>query len=646
MKNSKKLLLFIILAAILCSVSSVFAVSSYTYNTGGNRLYLASGNKFYVFVEEGDTVYVGTSSKSDRYDLRIIMPDLEKRLYKLNEINEGYIENRAQEMAGPNVFSPDGYIPIVAEAQQTGYMEITLYGSNKNTANAGVEDPWGQCDYGYCVTAAWDITVADRSGQIREGRVFAKKITMVDVQTDCQGLNVYALTEDGYIYLFETGRINGGEWTVSAANRGVIHLPTNKMIYSSVQNNKEFKRDYMIGIENFGRTVWQEDPKIISFQDSGYIKNGKIHHYEQPREIKKVEEDPTVFDPGFRRSWYGDSLARLFFEYPSPELLEHIDLTEPMPAPLAFDINFEKQENGSYILSFESDRDYGVYEMRITFPDDENFKKTVSLGNYVDYYNELTWDGRDNKGDIAANTGFTAQLFLKAGEIHFDIDDIEYIYDGLKITNLNASGSSRVYYDNEEAVIDGSRTYINVLQCSDIDGRCRRVNYVEKNGSLVDAADNSKIMLLGKVTRKNGIESSTGISMQTGNGYSDELMMDIWSYDPDYNVYEIAQPAEYKQAPVEHEPEPAQVETAVEEAVQVETAVEEAVETENPSEPETEPAVIIPEEILEEAVVEIVSEDIIEENDFDMSDLPEASVEMVQNTGTDYYNGIWFTQTN
>ena len=549
MFNSRKFLVtFILMTIIFFSLAfPAAAVNSGMYNTDGTRLYLSSGNKFYVYVEEGDTVYIGTSSKSDRYDVRIMMPDLEKRLYKLNEISEGYIENRTQELAGPIDFSADGYIPIKATAQQTGYIEVTLYGSNKNISGAQTEAPWELCSEDGCLTAAWDITVADKNGNIKTGRVFSKKLTMNDGQRQVNGLNIYALTEDGYLYLFTSGRLNGGEWTISAGNRGIVHIPTNKMIYSSVQNSKDYKRDYMIGIEDFGRTIWMEEPKIISFQTTGYVKDGEIHRYDKPKKAE-VFTDPTVFDPGFRRSWYGDSLCRLFLEEPAVELLEYIKLTEPLPAPTAENINLIRHKDNTYTLSFDSEYDYGVYELRILFVGEDKFKRTVSLGNYVDYYNELNWDGKDNKGNLVGDEPFAAQLFIKSGEAHFDLDDIEYIYDGIKIKNINASGSSQVYYDNEEAVIDGSHTWINVLHCNDEELKCKRVNYSEK-GSLIEDNDESKVLLLGKVTRKKGIDSYVGISMKTDREYSDGLMIDVWTFDPNYNTYNISAKPEATNTP-------------------------------------------------------------------------------------------------
>ncbi|MBQ6518829.1 MAG: hypothetical protein IJI14_08915 [Anaerolineaceae bacterium] len=670
----KNFLMIAVLALLLAVTTSAFAVSSVLYNEdGNNRLYLGSGNRFYVYVNEGDTVYVGTSSKSDKYDVRIIMPDLEKHLYKLNEISEGYIENRAQELAGPKPLAPDGYTPITATAAQQGYIEIVLYGSNMKTPNVSVDDPWEACSEGDCVTAAWDITVTDKDGNIRDGRVFSKKLFMSDVQTETNGLEVYALTEDGYLYQFNSGRINGGDWTISANNRGVIHMPTNKMIYSSVQNNKEFKRDYMIGVENFGRTVWMEEPKIISYTTTGYIKNGKIIRYDNPKE-EILYEDPTVFDPGFTRSWYGDSLCRLFLEMPSEELLEYIGLTEPMPAPAAENVLLEKRTDGTYRLSFDSPDTYGVYELRITFSNDDNFKRTVSLGNYVSYENELEWDGNDNKGNPVGDEEFTAQLILKAGEIHFDIDDIEYIYDGIKIKNLNASESSKVYYDNEEAVIDGSRTWINVLHCNDEEQKCRRVKYIE-DGSLLDAENDNRVLLLGKITKKKGVDSYKGICMKTDYGYSDGLMMDIWSYDPEPNIYDVIPTVETdltSDAAETPEPEGTDIqksavaetlaaeitEAKTEEPVAETPAVTEVIsETESISETISEtPAAIeetqTPEPVitLDEtaAPVEITAEsieDVFDEFIFDETDYSELPFAVVVQATPDTSEGEWFVLT-
>ena len=310
-------------------------------------------------------------------------------------------------------------------------------------------------------------------------------------------------------------------------------------------------------------------------------------------------------------------------------------MTEPKPAPQAKNIELIRNEDDTYTLTFDSESNYGIYELRIIFEDDNMFKRTVSLGNYVAEQNELKWDGKDNKGNPVGDEPFTAQLFLRAGEIHFDLDDIEYLYDGIKIKNLNASESSRVYYDNEEAVIDGSSTWINRLQCTDEDERCHRVEYIETS-SLVDAHDQDKVMLIGRVTRKNGIDSYVGITMRTDNGYSDGLMMDVWSFDPDFNTYNVTPK---KAAAIEAEKEVDVIEIFVEPLIPEEITVVQ----------ETESIETVSETIVEEPIEEITAETI----DEDYLNLPEAVVEeidlpeavVVENTDSENLNeGEWFYQ--
>ena len=333
-------------AVLLCSFVQVFAEGSVNYCTSGNRLFLDSGSHVYAYVKEGDVVHIGTSSYSKDKDLSITFPDGTKKDIDLDpgSNSEGLILNHTEEMRGPSPVSHGGYVPLSFRADSSGYMDIVFYGSDLMKKNTSCEENFTPCgENGGCRVAAWDITVTNASGVLAPGRVFSKEFKFSDANSVIKDLPLYALTADGYIYSINTGAVTGIDWKISSANRGVVHIPSNRMIYASAIKDSEYKREYMPDIEHFGvfpEIKQDEKPKETVDRSRASSDEGKTGKSDNT--AKAVQP----FVPSFKYTKAGDIKYRMFLDYPDSDLLEALNLSSPKPAPHAYDFSFEPYDDG------------------------------------------------------------------------------------------------------------------------------------------------------------------------------------------------------------------------------------------------------------------------------------------------------------
>lgn len=179
--------LFLIFSFLIC-FSPVFSEGSQNYNAGsdGNRSSLVwQQNLFYAYLQAGEKMYIGTAVyKNSDYDVQVITPAGVTTNYDVTKTSNGFIKNRAQELAGPNTITSGGYKPITVSAAEEGIYRIIFWGNKTATkldsgCGMSVTADW-YIDAG-CIRAskpAWDITVANQSGARVNGRVFANILNM------------------------------------------------------------------------------------------------------------------------------------------------------------------------------------------------------------------------------------------------------------------------------------------------------------------------------------------------------------------------------------------------------------------------------------------------------------------------------------
>ena len=494
-------LLFIFVFAAVMPVSGE---GSREINADGNssRSQLR-GSRHYVYLKPGEKLYIGSSTYiREDYDVSLTTPDGTLITYDIEENGNGYIANRAQEMAGPKPLNSSGYTPITYTAPAEGIYSVVIRTNDddKRYCYSLSSVDWNSLSCKTSYTFSWDITVSSSAGNRIDGRVFAPILffsaqgpNMIGVDSGAAPLNtsVYVLTDNGYQY---------------------------KVTLKNV-----FVWGYSLRFSNMGNIVNNHSAYTSYFQgSSGY---------------------PNFLRSDFNRQSNGGVMYRTFYNLPDTALLQYLGY----PAngnPITCEIsNFEfhstsnlanKEYSGEGgIFNFDSSVTNGKYTFTLSFANGKNIVRSGQLSAN----NSISWDGKDNEGNVVESGEITASIDLIPGETHFVLDDFEQITDGIVIERLNGSSSNRykVYYDHTPQSVDGYYNNLDtVCDGTNYGGTCpigyTTKTFTNQNRWVVDADDTSVRYLYGNLSNLDGVDSSGGASITT-NYFSDHKSFDLWAYD-------------------------------------------------------------------------------------------------------------------
>lgn len=407
-------------------------------NGGDNRVWLQySGdgtttagiprdNLIQVYANAGETIYLGSSATGSKYgDTLWRAPDGLVGKCSDQGTSAGLIADRTQEMAGPApVAGPTGYTPCVVNvgSGQTGIWFVTFLsphdGDNSPPAYT-TDEEWVQLPKTHAI-AAWDVTVVDGSGAVKNGRAFANYLPLT-LGGSGRSLEtaLHVQTADGYLYNW---KLNGME-------------PTTFVLFS---NRKGFK------------TAATGEPSYQSVPLTGGEDNNSL----TPEFLLNPPHGP---DEGT------DITYKMFFNPPSPDLpaqairpdgdttwllrdpLPPIQVSNLMYAPAkpgpGGTFSFEASNQGRYQLSIDINQD-GFFG----FHDDVVFTGQAELGT-----NTVEWDGTDSEGNVVAGIDcYEVQATGTAGEVHFPIFDAEKNPKGFIIERTNGPNSPdfRIFYND------------------------------------------------------------------------------------------------------------------------------------------------------------------------------------------------------
>lgn len=513
------LFLPVIMLLVLISGSSAFAEGSAELTAnGGYRPYIEwSKNVAYsngidslkrrqtikVYVKAGETVYFGSSQPNAQFsredasalDIRVIYPDNTVYNFDVIENGVGFISGPAQERVGPNGVGgvvTGGYAPLSFTAVDEGiysfqfFSEYTDANPNSVGSNTGVPitaaSEWDASKQRIGV-AAWDITVVDAQGEVREGRAYANYLSL-NLGNNVPNRNVlnsivYVLTYDGYIYETNFNGLDPYGFLFFANNRGLVDKDT-KLSFFHSSMYKSNSADSLLG------NVYYKLPV-----DEGFDENGDITY-------------------------------RIFFNYPCAEALAFFGLESPQPPSVATGFAFNENRasasgaGGDFVFTTSK---ASSYQIKISCPDGND----VFLSNISDAgKNTVHWDGKDSKGNIVPVGSYSATLQMKGGEYHFPMGDAEQNRNGTKIHLLNVPSFADadfkpdlLFYDNSDFVKDG-----DTVTFTDAAGR----------------DSNTNAYFTGSLTRLDGVPSLTSpaikytVPARTGEGFGNWAMLDVWTY--------------------------------------------------------------------------------------------------------------------
>lgn len=385
----------------------------------------------------------------------------------------GLIENRAQELAGPNINGAtagyDAYV-ITVGAEQEGVWEIDFIGAT-TTLNFSTETPsdhrvndWKE-NTNLPYINAFDVSVTNEADNaFIPGRVYANVLNLLmpsnygGASYACEWYStLYVLTNTGYLYEVKPNGQNGHFSTFFANNKGVQKDPA-----GWVTDNSDFSTSKGLGCYG-GLPLYAS---FASELDGNQFKNYRIPTFDPRRPDEKssrmVDGEEVVTDdithkifftkpakdlPASARAVYGKKVVETWLltdsnakDTPTLTNMSLVGKESHLPGvlgPEGVDIYFEANASGDYSLE-------------MTFG--EGFTNRTFSGVCVKGENVIEWDGLDGDGKRVDVVNVVLAGKLKAAEIHFPFFDLENNKHGLILNQLTADWSAverdTVYWDD------------------------------------------------------------------------------------------------------------------------------------------------------------------------------------------------------
>jgi|GEM_PF-664928 len=386
--------LFVIVFSLVLNIflfTSVYAEGSGDLLDGGFRAPLNANVPIKVYVEEGETINLGSEEATINY----AAPDGTS-----GSCTGSNLTNTVQEAAGP-LPNVGGYLPctVTVGPGQAGVWYITIPGRASH----------------------WDVTVRDAGGSDKDGRVYFNRFvaSMGGFSRPFNG-NFFVQTNDCYQYQVEPNGLDPYAFQFYANNKGV--------------------RDAS------GNPTYQSAPRVPT---------PSIHNPESPDTATDVTHKLFINPPDTAMpvsAPIADTEGETWL-YCEPVVAEATNFTfqgiEGTPLimgtnPLGGNFLFDSNVAGStYSMTLDFDND-GVFD-----PEDLILSGTTVVGQ-----NSAPWDGLDGQGNpvnaaAATNISIPSSISFTGGEVHFPLYDAE-ASNGLIITRLNGANApdNTVYWDH------------------------------------------------------------------------------------------------------------------------------------------------------------------------------------------------------
>jgi gliding motility-associated-like protein/uncharacterized repeat protein (TIGR01451 family) len=431
---------------LLLSAVNLFAEGSKELNAhGGYRAFLFSSNTgnasfpfptpgtMKVYVNAGETIYVGSSAQGDSVGtINLRAPD--GTTYTSGKSTSiGLIANHLQELAGP-LPNSGGYSPftVTVKSGQAGVWEIDFVSPSNgvdfgNPAPVPSDADWVQ-PQGQYVTA-FDVSVRDADNtQFINGRVFTNVFSGL-LGTFNVGFNgiFYILTKDGYQYTLDNNGQAGNGFTFFVNNKGFRDASGNAL-YQSVTE------------------ISNPDVQDPTAPDSPTDITHKIFFNTPSADLPSSAKTPGG------TTW--------LLTAPSAPSISNLSFTgiegtagKAGTNPLGANFTFTSSASGTYRLAIDVNQN-GLFND----PVDRILTGAVQVGS-----NTVFWNGMDGKGnpvppDTAVNYNARVTLIANAGEVHFPFFDVERNVNGLKLTRVNGNRAldDTIYWDDSPLPLIGT----------------------------------------------------------------------------------------------------------------------------------------------------------------------------------------------
>lgn len=383
--------------------------------------------------------------------------------------------------------------------------EDTLTGNEEQLARK-IDEKWVNSP---SIVSAWDVTVADSSGDVQNGRAWSDVLAL-NAGNHQRSIysNFYILTKDGFEYQFNSNGMQPYGFAFYANNRGFLLDRFNQYTdYDIPHNLQSFAHSFY----SFGESdSVGAAPQYMEMDSNGnpVIIDGKVYNTSvlpnyTPTDTEKDHNHKIFFNEV-------ESNNPVLTAYTtSGKLADNDSITQKstelnitptytglgVQADVVAGINYGTKGVGGYFTFEVSDEqlskvqgssynitlDFSGYELdnndkpilnndgtwkKRTGDMEDNEKNNIVVlstfinkaGNYT-----ITWDGKDNygnnvpEGTYGGENSSVVSSYLELGTVHFPIADVERAPQGIKVKMLNEEiigldehmGKDFVYYNND-----------------------------------------------------------------------------------------------------------------------------------------------------------------------------------------------------
>ncbi|MCQ2206764.1 MAG: YDG domain-containing protein, partial [Paludibacteraceae bacterium] len=430
-----------------------------------------------VYAKAGEHILLGSSAmgKGDGA-IDYFAPDGTKGSYKDN--SQGYIKNRAQELAGPNFNGTieNGFTPIsiTVTEEQEGVWEIYFrsptytdtYNADESTTKYSIEN-WSQNNNDGSVMA-FDISVSNAENTaLIPGRVYTNVLNLNVLQSpngnkyaSCWYSNLYILTDVGYLYKVNTNGQNPHYGAFFSNNKGIQKKGTGEIspeLYTDPYSKTNTGyQSYQGGEKSFQSSLLSTD------EATGYIYDPRI----QDNRIQ-------VTNANGESVWKNEDVThKIFFSMPSNDLPEtakavyagtvsntwlKTKLNGTTPAMGNLTLNGAEANTTAVVgpegmsVSFNANVS-GGYTIDMQFG--EGYTDRQITGTCIKGINNVKWDGKDGDGKkVSLGEGVKVTLSgeITTAEVHFPFIDLENNENGFILEHIDDNGNSLsdiIYWDD------------------------------------------------------------------------------------------------------------------------------------------------------------------------------------------------------
>jgi len=487
---------------------------------------------FYVYAKAGEQILVGSSNRTGAGVgvIKVFTPQSfgskgsetvpSSASFTCTAGTDGYIQTRAQELAGPQSAdfngNTGGYRPCVVSAGATG-----IYGVQFTTASGGASTPNGSLanvQAGSSSVWAWDITVRSDTASTTDinGRVFTYAWS-ADAGGNNRALNptLYYVSSDGYRYSQTLRNLDPYAFVMFSNAQGFLDngQPLYKDLRSNIPNGGNGANNISLAAPSFYGAV---DPT----NSTGTIET-------------QAPQYPIFFsDIGPANTNVNDTLTALGIPtVPKPPQVNSFRFSYP---PVNTSTSYVGQGgvfefNVTDTISFQIVISKDGSDFDPANPDNRVLTGLSGTGAY-----SMVWDGKDNAGNNmpASDTPYKFRISGRNGEVHFPFVDVESnTTGGPTIAKLNGNiKDSLVYYDDRGYKTSGG---VDVGTLNDSLCGNPAANEPTPNQGLngIDSAD-ANYNGPGKYYRSWTAGTSAINNTDCGNnqGFGNMKALDLWTY--------------------------------------------------------------------------------------------------------------------